>query len=144
MLVWNMAITSRNLMCPRGEKGQLFGGDRFFADLIEMDHPVVEDFKPWHWELWNGKREYEDGVWRASAKGIYKSVIFPMTEDVIISGATFHRYGRKNPIVGMVAGEVKVGNGLVFFSQVLATKRYGEDPIATHYLHNLLTYTLGR
>ncbi len=72
-------------MCPRGEKGQLFGGDRFFADLIEMDHPVVEDFRPWHWELWNGKREYEDGVWRASAKGIYKSVIFPMTEDVIIS-----------------------------------------------------------
>ena len=126
----------------RYSTGQLFGGDRFFADLIEMDHPVVEDFRPWHWELWNGKREYENGVWRAGAKGIYKCVIFPMTEDVIISGATFHRYGRKNPIIGMVAGQVKVGNGLVFFSQVLATKRYGEDSIATHYLHNLLNHTL--
>jgi hypothetical protein len=126
----------------RYSTGQLLGGDRFFADLIEMDHPVVADFRPWHWELWNGKREYEDGVWRAGAKGIYRSVIFPMTEDVIMSGATFHRYGRKNPIIGMVAGEVKVVDGSVFFSQALATKRYGADPIATLYLHSLLKYTL--
>ncbi len=125
------------------QTGQLFGGDRFFADLIETDHPVVEDFKAWHWELWNGERTYEDGVLRAGAKGIYKSVIRPMTEGVVISGATFHRHGRKNPIFGMVACEVKVGSGRVFFSQALATERYGKDSIATHYLHNLLDYTLG-
>jgi hypothetical protein len=126
----------------RYSTGQLFGGDRFFADLIEIDHPVVENFRQWHWELWNGKREYKDGVLRAGTKGIYKSVIFPMTEDVIISGATFHRYGRKNPIIGMVSGEVKVGNGSVFFSQALATRRYGVDPIATRYIRNLLKYML--
>ena len=123
--------------------GDYFGADRFFADLIEIDNPVVKGFKPWHWELWNGRRKYEDGAWCAGAKEIYKSVIRPMTEGVIISGATFHRYGRKNPIFGMVAAEVKVGSGWVFFSQALATKRYGEDSVATHYIHNVLKYTLG-
>jgi beta-galactosidase len=66
-----------------------------------------------------------------------------MPGGVVVSGGDQGSH-MKNPVFGMVAGEARIGKGLVFLSQALATERYGKDPIATRYLHNVLRYTLGR
>ncbi|PAW79196.1 MAG: hypothetical protein B9S32_04380 [Verrucomicrobia bacterium Tous-C9LFEB] len=119
-------------------------GDMLFADVIDGAHPTLQGLRPAHWEVWNGDCVKSDGGVSASAKAVYSHYIVPLPESVIISGGNRAQYRFcKNPIFGMVTGEVKVGKGLVFFSQALATSRYGTDPIATMYLRNVLEYVLG-
>jgi len=127
----------------RYDPGQIFAADRYFADVIEMEHPVMAGLKPHHWELWNGPRTREDGVLRAFAKNVYSSPIFPMTEGVLVAGSTGHRYGKKASFFGMITTEEKVGRGRVFLSQALAVKRYDSDSVARRYVNNLLQYALG-
>ncbi len=119
-------------------------GDMLFADVIDGTHPTLQGLKPAHWEVWNGDTLKKDGGVSAAAKAVYSHYIVPMPESVILSGGNRSPYRFcKNPIFGMIAGEVKVGKGLVFFSQAHATFRYGVDPIATIYLRNVLEYALG-
>jgi hypothetical protein len=112
-----------------------------FADVINTVHPVLSGIKPQHWEVWNGECIQEKGAVDAGPKAIYQNIVIPMPKGVIISGAN---RGFEPTYFGMVVGEVKVGNGLVLFSQPLATTRYGKDPVATVYLNNLLKYALSK
>ncbi|MBN1673653.1 MAG: hypothetical protein JXR37_21580 [Kiritimatiellae bacterium] len=127
----------------RYDPGQVFAADRYFADVIEREHPVMAGLTPEHWELWNGPRPREEGVLRAHAKAVYHCPIFPMTEGVIVAGSTGHRYGKKTSFFGMIACEEKVGRGLVFLSQALAVQRYDTDSVARRYVNNVLQHTLG-
>ncbi len=120
-----------------------FCGNMFVADVIEPDHPVVRGSRPWHWELWNGNREKIDGAWDAGPKRVYDTYLLPMTEGVVVAGAPRSGGWCRNLVFGMVASEVKAGDGLVFFSQALAVQRYGKDPVATRYLRDLFGYVLG-
>lgn len=119
-------------------------GEMLFADVIDETHPIQQDLRPGLWDVWNGDCVKANGGVSTSAKAIYSHFLVPMPEGVAISGGNraLYRFG-KNPIFGMVSGEVKVGQGLVFFSQPLATARYGKDPVATQYLRNVMEYTLG-
>ncbi|MFC1504682.1 glycoside hydrolase family 2 protein, partial [Spirochaetota bacterium] len=116
--------------------------DMFFADIIDSEHPVVKDFKSWHFELWNGERQYGGGGYNIGPKAVYNTYILPMMDGVVLAGA--HTGGIWiNPVFGTVAGEVKVGKGLIFFSQAQATKRAENDPVAMQFIKNILSYALG-
>ena len=117
-------------------------GSMLFADVINIKHPLFDDLKPWHFEIWNGEREQKAGYLDAGGKAVYSSLIVPMPEGVALSGGTGGAGWVRNPVFGMVAGEVKVGKGLVLFSQALAVSRHGTDSVADLYLRNLLSYTL--
>ncbi len=121
----------------------LSSGDMFFADLVDEKHPISKNLKGLNFELWNGKRKLVNGALDASDKKIYDSYITPVPEGSVITGG--ERQGRYfgNQIFGMIAGEIKVGKGLVFFSQAQACRRYDTDSIARRYLHNLLEYVSG-
>lgn len=117
-------------------------GTMIFADVIDTGHPLFTSLKPWHFEIWNGERVKHDGYWDLKGKAVYTNFIMPMPEGVVLSGGSTGAGWVKNPKFGMVAGEVKIGNGLALFSQVLAVSRYNTDPVATIYLHNLFAYVL--
>ena len=114
-----------------------------FADVIEVSHPIIAGLKPWHFELWNGERHKVDEYWNAKSKAVYSSFILPMQDGVALSGASRGAGWVESPKFGMVAGEVKIGKGLVFFSQTLAASRLNSDPVAAIYLSNLFEYVLG-
>lgn len=118
-------------------------GDMLFADVIDTTHPILPGLQPSYWEVWNGENVKSGKGVSAAAKAVYTHYLVPLPESVVISGANRQKYRfAQNPLFGMVAGEVKVGKGLVFFSQPLAVSRYGKDPVATVYLRNVLAYTL--
>lgn len=119
-------------------------GNMIFADVIDGAHPVLSGLNPGHWELWNGECVKTSNAVDAGPKSIYRTLLMPMPQSVVISGANRTWRDKDTLIFGMVAGEVKVGKGMIFFSQPLATARYGNDPVATVYLQNVLQYTLGK
>jgi hypothetical protein len=116
-------------------------GESFFADLIDPDHPAVEGFQAWQWELWNGLEATRDPEAAARGKRIYDGYVLPMSTGVIVSGGDRGRWNT-NPVFGMVVGEVKERAGSVFFSQAIATERYDTDSVAHQYLQRVLAYTL--
>lgn len=118
-------------------------GNMFKADPIELEHPVLRATDAWQWELWNGRREKIDGALDAAGKRIYDTYLLPMTEGVVTAGGPRGGGWTRNLVFGMVAAEARVGTGLAFFSQALATQRYGLDPVPTRYLRDVLAYTLG-
>ncbi len=118
-------------------------GMMVFADLIDPEHPCAAGLGPDSWELWNGDCVKRDGAVDASPKAVYDTLLLPMPEGVVVAGANRTWRSKGDPLVfGMISGELKLGKGLVFFSQPLATARYGEDPVATRYMRNVLEYTL--
>lgn len=122
----------------------LSSGDMLFADQIDPAHPTQKGFKPGYWELWNGSCIKASGGVDATAKAVHSHYIIPLPESVVLSGVNRapYRFGQ-NPVLGMVSGEIKLGKGLIFFSQPLAVSRFGTDPMADLHLRALFTYTLG-
>jgi len=118
-------------------------GSMFYADPIDLSHPLLSGLRPWHFEFWNGERKRVNGYLSAEGKSVYSHHIVPVPEGTVISGASKSGW-LQNPRFGMVSGEVKIGKGLVFFSQALASSRLGTDPVAEEYLSNLFTYVLSQ
>jgi len=108
------------------------------VDIIESSHPLLNGINKWeNWRNWNAKYGR-----------IFSFMGFPLSKGVILAGGTNGRNeklkkARKLTRFGMVAAEIKIGKGLLFLSQVEAMHLYGFDSVATKYLQNLFTYTLG-
>jgi len=113
----------------------------YFVDLIDDKNPVLASINcPEYWDGWMG-----DGDKISSEqKKIFNTYIKPINESVIAAGGLGRAINIFDPAkFGMVICEMKVGKGIVFFSQPIATGRYGKDSIATKYINNVLEYTLG-
>ncbi len=94
------------------------------ADLIVPRHPAFAGLTNPDWDPWDG----EKGI-------INYKYLQPLSPCVLAVSGVFGNFG-------MTAAEVRVGKGILFFSQAEATLRYGKDSVATRYLENLLHYTL--
>ncbi len=128
---------------PFAEELALQGsGPMLFADMLDSEHPLFKGFITTNMEFWNGKRIFNGNYYDAAPKAVYDKFIVPMPEGVVLSGAARSAAWQKNPRFGMVAGELKIGKGLAFFSQTMAVKRFGSDSSASLYLKNLLEYVL--
>ncbi len=99
--------------------------------LIEpviRNHPIFTGCTWAHFDSWSGDR----GL-------IVKSLLIPMNLCTLAASA-----GKATEPAGMAAAEIRIGQGGVLFSQLLAAGRYGQDGAATLYMNNLLTYILGK
>lgn len=118
-------------------------GNMTFADMIADNHPVLEPFKRNNFDLWNGNRIVNaPGNHDASSKSIYNTLIYPMSEGVVLSGAPRGGAWYRNVLFGMVAAEYKLGKGQAFISQTLAVARFNTDSVARMYLKKLFEYVL--
>jgi len=97
-----------------------------FADIIVPDHPAFQGM---------GKRPLYD--WNGFRGSVVEAVLSPLMEGVVAASKAGQSYK-----YGMAIAEVSRGKGLMLFSQLLATPRYGEDSVATRYLENVLAYVL--
>jgi len=94
------------------------------ADLIVPQHPIFAGLGNPEWDMWDG----DEGL-------ITRRHLQPLASSVLATSAFRKQFG-------MTAAEVRIGKGVVLFSQARATDRYGQDAVATRYLENLIRYTL--
>lgn len=102
-------------------------GTARFVDLIVPEHPVFNGLTQDDWQIWNGGN-----------RELVTRYVAPMSECVLATAGRQRGAG-----FGMAVGEVRVGGGLCLFSQVLASRRFGKDSVATQYVQNVLRYALG-
>ena len=117
-------------------------GSILFADMIDKSHPLLGSMKPYQFEIWNGERTVKNGAPNFDGKAVFSNYVLPVPEGVVLAGGQLGIQIYTNHTFGMVAGEVKTGKGMVFFSQALATARFESDPVAALYLRNLFEYVL--
>ncbi len=106
------------------------------TEPIEKKHPIFQGI--------NDIKDFDS--WNGSKGRVYSSIIKPLSESVLLfgglSGGHFSGMVKEIPSqFGMVAAEVREGNGVCIFSQVEAVMRYDTDPVARRYLRQLLAYT---
>ncbi len=94
------------------------------VDLIIPQHPAFDGLKNTEWDMWDGDL------------GVITYRHIQSLAPSVLGTSAFHRQ------MGMTAAEVRIGKGIVFFSQAQATDRYGKDSVATRYIENLLHYVL--
>jgi len=105
-------------------------GYNCFVDPVRGDHPAVKDFMIRDFADWEGER----GV-------IIDYTVFPFNQNVIASVSTYGYHGHPGGF-GMALAETRIGKGSSMLSQLNAVRRYGRDSIATHYVNELIKYTL--
>ena len=117
-----------------------------FVQVKEPSHPIFTGLRPEHFRMWNGNTV------------IISSYIRQGTEEDRVPARTLfgsragygvkkranvrtlvecHNFLRNDGLV-----EVPLGAGKVILSQLEAVRRYGDDPVATAYLRNLVKYAL--
>jgi beta-galactosidase len=94
------------------------------VDLIVPQYPVFNGLENSEWDMWDGDM------------GIITQRHIQSLATSVLGTSAFHRQ------MGMTMAEVRIGKGIVFFSQAQASNRYGKDSVATRYLENVLHYTL--
>ncbi|MBN1553223.1 MAG: hypothetical protein JXA11_00645, partial [Phycisphaerae bacterium] len=103
------------------------------VDVIVPRHPVFDGLSADDWDMWDGAGNL---LTRKDMGNIFcQRDIQPVSDSVLATSAHHDTFG-------MAVAEVRVGQGVIFFSQVEATEKYDKDSVATRYLENLLQYTL--
>ncbi len=97
------------------------------ADLIVPQHPIFSGLDKGDLDMWDGK----DGV-------ITHKYILPVSPSVLAATCS----PTQNLSYGMLAAEVRIGKGIVLFSQAQTSLRYGQEAVVTRYLENLFHYVL--
>lgn len=96
-----------------------------FADTVRPEHPVFNGLSYWDFNLWN---DY-DGTIHAGDR-------LPRSTDLKREGWDVLAVTCRS------SGACLAERPEYILSHFMAVKRFGKDPIATKYLHNLLSYSL--
>jgi hypothetical protein len=119
-----------------------------FVHLPDAGSPIFDGLEPEHFRMWNGntvivssylrqgdESNHRQAKTRFGARGGYRV----RKLERIKSWAECFNFLRDDALI-----EVPLGAGRVVFSQIEATRRFGDDPVATIYIGNLLRYCLGQ
>jgi len=98
-------------------------------EIIRPQHPAFKDIPTGAFWLWPGERG-----------GIARYRMYPLT----LGAKAFTYHTSHGNTWGMALAEFSVGKGFVIGTTIDATRRYGKDAAATHFISNLLGYALGK
>ncbi|MGE5550444.1 MAG: sugar-binding domain-containing protein [Bacteroidota bacterium] len=117
-----------------------------FVYVADWSQPIFAGLAPEHFRMWNGNTVVISSYIR---QGTEENHVPAKTLFGARSGYGVRKLEHVRTYVecfnflkndGLV--EVPLGKGAVLLSQLEATRRYGDDPVATVYLNNLLGYVL--
>jgi hypothetical protein len=117
-----------------------------FVYLPDAGAPIFDGLEPEHFRMWNGNtvivssylRQGDESNHRpAKTRFGSRSGYSVRKLEQVESWAECFNFLRDDALI-----EVPLGAGRVVFSQIEATRRFGDDPVATVYLGNLLRYCL--
>lgn len=110
--------------------GKVTGAETTFVDLVVPKHPIFNGFVQDDFDTWDNPY-YGFCITHA---------LDPFTKNVLAARSPFH--GSQGVLNAVAEGGY--GKGRIIASQLCATPLWNTDSVATTYLHNLLSYTLGK
>ena len=117
-----------------------------FVHLPDRSSPIFAGLEPEHFRMWNGNTVIVSSYIRQGtelnhvpAKTLFGSRAGYGVKklDHVKTLAECFNFLRNDGLI-----EVPLGGGRIIFNQLEASRRYGDDPVATVYLHNLFRYVL--
>ena len=117
-----------------------------FVYVTDFNSPIFKGLKPEHFRMWNGNTVVVSSYIRQGtdenhvpAKTLFgsRSGYGVSKLDNVKSFIECFNFLRNDGLI-----EVQCGAGRVLFSQLEASRRYGDDPVATVYMNNLFKYAL--
>jgi len=112
------------------------GKGHIITEIVELNHPVFKGLHYRNMERWNS-------LPRSGTPGeIFRLTLGPLDESVLATGSSGIQPRQSTKSTRMILSEVEIGKGKLLMTQAEATQRYGQDPVATKLIQNLLAYVL--
>ena len=113
------------------------------VNLLIPEHPIFDQINADdNWDSWSVEKDFKAGKPYACGKygGIWQELIAPLNKSMLAVGASYWR--GSSTAIKMVISDAKIGKGISLLTQAKATKRYGQDSVATKYVQNCLKYII--